>query len=339
MQSDNELASANQPYLIEGVLGIGYASNEVQAVVNGKETYANLPQAMVKEGLINSAAYSLWLNDLEASKGSILFGGVDTEKFHGELQTLPVQKVNGRYSQLIIALTGVSFSSGSTSHSYSTSALPAAVLLDSGSTLTYLPNSLAEGIYKDLPIVYDSSSGAGYVPCSLMNDNINITYTFSSPAITVSISELVIDAGNLYFGDGTRACIFGIAPAGRSLAVLGDTFLRSAYVVYDLANNEISLASTNFNAMSSNILEISATDDPVPGATRVSNPVTSVEVGGPGARIGGITGSGTVSTKVPSQGAAAAMPISTPKYLAIFLVFCWYLLLSNMSGIIFYRMT
>lgn len=306
--------------------------------MNGKETYANLPQAMVKEGLINSAAYSLWLNDLEASKGSILFGGVDTEKFHGELQTLPVQMVNGRYSQLIIALTGLSFSSESTHRSYSTSALPTAVLLDSGSTLTYLPNPLVEDIYKDLPISYDSTSGAGYVPCGITDNNINITYTFSSPTIMVSISELVIDAGNLFFSDGTRACIFGIAPAGRSMAVLGDTFLRSAYVVYDLANNEISLASTNFNTMGSNILEISESDSHVPGATPVSNPVTSVGVGGSGARIGGITGSGTMSTKVPSQGAAAAIPISTPHYLAISLIFCWYLFVSHIAGIVFYRM-
>lgn len=309
-----------------GVLGIGYASNEVQVDVNDKDAYPNLPQAMVKEGLINSVAYSLWLNDLDASNGSILFGGVDTKKYHGELQTLPVQKVNGVYSQLIIALTGVSFSSASSRHSYSTSALPAAVLLDSGSTLTYLPTPLVEGIYKDLSVVYDSTSGAGYVPCSLANDTVSITYTFSSPAVKVGIGELVIDPGNLYFRDGTRACIFGIAPAGKSMAILGDTFLRSAYVVYDLANNEISLASTNFDSVSSNILEISGSDNAVPGATPVSNPITSVAVGGSGARIGGVTGSGTVSTKVPSQGAAGVGPMKTLTNLAFSLICCWYLL-------------
>ncbi|RJE18235.1 protease [Aspergillus sclerotialis] len=311
----------------EGVLGIGYTSNEVQVVINNKDTYPNLPQAMVKDGLINSNAYSLWLNDLDANTGSILFGGVDTEKYHGKLETLPVQKVNGEYSQLIIALTGVTFSSASSRHRYSTSALPTAVLLDSGSTLTYLPNSLVEDIYKDLPIVYDSLSGAGYVPCNLINDNINITYTFSSPEITVNIKELIINAGDLYFRDGTRACVFGIAPAGRSTAVLGDTFLRSAYVVYDLANNEISLANTNFDSTSSNILEIGGADKNLPGATPVSNPVTSVAVGGSGARIGGITGSGTISTQVPSEGAAPTVfvPTGTLEYLAFSLICWWYL--------------
>ena len=280
---------------------------------------------MVKDGLIHSNAYSLWLNDLDANTGSILFGGVDSEKYHGELETLPVQKVNGGYSQLILALTEVAFSSASGHHSYSTNALPAAVLLDSGSTLTYLPDPLVQDIYRDLPIVYDSTSGAGYVPCSIVDDNINITYTFSSPAITVNIKELVINAGPLRFRDGTRACVFGIAPAAGSMAVLGDTFLRSAYVVYDLANNEISLANTNFDSSSSDILEIGANDNPVPGATRVSNPVTSVAVGGSGARIGGITGGGTISTQNPSQGAApaAVVPMGTLEHLAIGLL-CWW---------------
>ncbi|KAJ5966050.1 hypothetical protein N7481_012764 [Penicillium waksmanii] len=96
--------------------------------------------------------------------------------------------------------------------------------------------------------------------------------------------------GDYHFNNGQRACIFGIAPAGSSTAVLGDTFLRSAYVVYDLANNQISLANTHFNSTKNNVLEIGTGTDSVPSATAVANPVTSVAVGGSGARIGGIGG-------------------------------------------------
>lgn len=282
----------------EGVLGIGYAANEVQVGRLGKSAYPNLPQAMVKHGLIRSNAYSLWLNDLSANTGSILFGGVNKAKYQGELETLPVQTVNGGYSEFIIALTGVSTSSDSDNHDYSSSALPAAVLLDSGSSLTYLPNSIVQGIYDDLGVIYEPSSGVGYVECSIAQSNVNVTYTFSLPTITVGIDELVINAGDLRFRDGSRACIFGIAPAGDSTAVLGDTFLRSAYVVYDLTNNEISLANTKFNSTDDNILEIGTGTDAVPGATVVSHPVTSVVADGSGARIGGLTGG--LFTDIPS---------------------------------------
>lgn len=300
-----------------GVVGIGYPSNEAQVGRNGESTYPNLPKAMVSKGLIKSNAYSLWLNDLYSNTGSILFGGVNTGKYHGSLQTLPVQKVNGLYSEFIIALTAVAVSSSSKTHQYSSSSLPAAVLLDSGSSLTYLPDPIVADIFNDLGVTYDSSSGIGYVPCSLAKQDLKVSYTFTSPTINVAIHELVLNAGNVYFRNGDRACVFGIVPAGRSSAVLGDTFLRSAYVVYDPANNEISLANTNFNSGSDNILEIGTGTDAVPGATQVANPVTNVAVAGAGARIGEPSAGGGFFTSFPASGnVAAARPTSMPKHLA-----------------------
>jgi hypothetical protein len=298
----------------EGVLGIGYTTNEVQVGVNGESAYANLPKAMVNKGLIQSNAYSLWLNDLDANTGSILFGGVNSDKYHGTLETLPIQKVSGVYAEFIIALTAVALTNSSGTNNYSSSALPAAALLDSGSSLTYLPDGIVEDLFDDLDVTYESSEGVGYVPCSLAEKNVNVSYTFSSPTIHVSVSELVLDAGDLYFHNGDRACVFGIVPAGESTPVLGDTFLRSAYVVYDLANNEISLANTNFNSTSNSILEIGTGDDAVPGATAVSNPVTTVAVGGSGARIGEPTGnSGIFTSAAATKNAAVQVTgLSTP---------------------------
>lgn len=273
---------------------------------------------MVKSGLIKSNAYSLWLNDLDASEGSILFGGVNTKKYHGTLETLPVQKINGGYSAFYIALTKVALTSSSSTKGYTSDSLPAAVLLDSGSSLTYLPNSIVKDIYDDLKVVYTESSGVGYVPCSLANKDTNISYTFSSPTIDVPMRELVLDNGDTYFKNGERACVFGIVPTGGSSCVLGDTFLRSAYVVYDLANNEISLANTNFNATADHILEIGTGDDAVPGATAVANPVTSVVVGGSGARIGGPRGSSTdIFGSGSNHNAAPVTLTGMPKYLAL----------------------
>lgn len=49
-----------------GLVGVGYATNE--AIVGNTQSlssvYPNLPVHMVNEGLINTVAYSLWLNDL-----------------------------------------------------------------------------------------------------------------------------------------------------------------------------------------------------------------------------------------------------------------------------------
>jgi len=317
----------------EGVLGVGYSSNEAQTAENGKTPYSNLPKAMVDDGLINSNAYSLWLNDLDANTGTILFGGVDTHQYHGELQTLPIQREDGQYLEFIIALTGLSRTSSSDSTPHAYGPLPIAVLLDSGSSLSYLPDSLVNSIYNDLKVTYDSSSGTGYVPCSMVNNDVNLTFTFSSPSITVSMSELVLGSASasnsLTYSDGTPACVFGIAPAGDSTAVLGDTFLRSAYVVYDLANNQISLAKTNFNATTNNVLEIGSGSGSVPNATPVSNPVTSVAVGGGGARIGGPSGTPGIFSGTPTSAATTIKPpnffnrlITAIAGVGLLLIFC-----------------
>lgn len=227
---------------------------------------------------------------------------------------MPIQKLLGEYAEFLIIMTGVALQNSSDDHSYSSDELPTTVLLDSGSSLTYLPDSIVESIYNDLGVVYESSAGTGYVPCSMMNENINITYTFTSPSIPVSIRELVLDDGSgLTFTDGTPACVFGIVPTGDSTATLGDTFLRSAYVVYDLANNEISLAPTRFNSKEENILEITNGTSAVPGATAVANPVNTAATGA-GATW---TISATSFTSTSKSGASRNSVPSVPRHFAL----------------------
>lgn len=291
----------------QGILGIGYTVNEVQVNRAGGKAYPNLPQLLADNKLINSNAYSLWLNDLEASTGSILFGGVDTEKYTGSLQTLPVIAEQGVFAEFIIALTGMGVN-GKAGSLFDNETVP--VLLDSGSSLMYLPDDLVTSLYTQFNAQYDDSQGAAFVDCSLADDTTTLDFTFSSPTISVPMNELVIVAG---YQRGQPVCILGISPAGESTCVLGDTFLRSAYVVYDLSNNEISLAQTNFNATKSNVMEIQSGSAGVPNATGVPNAVSSLAVGTGGARNGGqpnITGTGVaVATQT---GAAAAIKTQAP---------------------------
>ncbi|RYP51628.1 hypothetical protein DL769_010780 [Monosporascus sp. CRB-8-3] len=256
----------------QGILGIGYPINEVQVGRAELEPYENLPAKMVSAGRIRSKAYSLWLNDLDANSGNILFGGVDAERYIGPLYTLPVQAIGGVCSDFKITLTSLVLGDEVIADD---AAL--AVLLDSGSSLTYLPETWVRKIYKQVGAQYDSSNGAAYVPCALAGSSDTLDFTFSEPRISVAMDELVLGIYTAYgtrptFSNGVDACLFGIAPAGAGTKVLGDTFLRSAYVVYDLDGNEISLAQTNFNATRSSVREITG-PGAVPGATRVADPV------------------------------------------------------------------
>jgi hypothetical protein len=289
----------------QGILGIGYAINEVQVNRAGGRPYSNLPQLLVDNGDINSNAYSLWLNDLDASTGSILFGGVDTSKFVGTLSTLPIIPVQGNiYAEFVIALTGLG-QNGEQGSVFNDENIP--VLLDSGSSLMYLPDNVVRSLYSAFNAEYDSAQGAAFVDCGVANQEGSLDFTFSGVTISVPLNELVIIAG---VQRGQPICILGIGPAGDAPAVLGDTFLRSAYVVYDLENNEISLAQTNFNATESTIQEIQAGNQGVPEASGVPSAVSVAPVGTGGGRIGGphVTGTGG-----SPRSSAAAMPMVTPQ--------------------------
>ena len=271
----------------QGILGVGYMTNEALIGTTGR-TYTNVPQQLVDDGVISANAYSLWLNDLDASTGSILFGGVDTAKYNGDLQTVPVIKEQGVYQEFIIALTGLT----ANGQSILSPSDAIGVLLDSGSSLSYLPSSITDNLYSAFNAEYNSNAGAAIVSCDLAtnNPNTNVEFSFSGATISVPLDELVLIDG--YNRRNQPICILGISESGDDgTAVLGDTFLRSAYVVYDLENNEISLAQTNFNATGdSSVSEITSGDSGVPGASLVASPVTQVAaVGTGGARNGGQT--------------------------------------------------
>ena len=313
----------------EGILGIGYIADESQVNSDHQKPYSNLPQAMVDGGLIKSSAYSLWLDDLAAGTGSILFGGVDTGKFSGELQTLPVQKLNNEYSEFIIALSHMNLINGGKNTSLTTG-LPTAVILDSGSSLIYLPDDITTDIYNALQVQYSQKEEAPFASCGLANSDISLEFTFTTVTISVPISELIINPNSDSTEDGSTSnpgnggagtdgvpigaessspsgsssnslCIFGIAPADGSTAVLGDTFLRSAYVVYDLTNNEISLAQTDFNSSTSHVSEIGTGIASVPDATPIASPVQAAVTQSGGARIAGISGTVTLGGSSPTS--------------------------------------
>jgi hypothetical protein len=225
---------------------------------------------MVDQGLIRSKAYSLWLNDLSASTGSILFGGVNTEKYRGQLATLPIQVRPGgiRPQEFFLTLTGVEYGDRALGGERAE-----AVLLDSGSSLIYLPDDLTLEIYNTVDAAIDQRRGVAVVPCSSANMRDALKFTFSGVTITVDMTELVLPGSSSRFeSTGEAACTFAILPSGGATSVMGDPFLRSAYVVYDIDNNEISLAQTNFNATGDRILEIGTGPDAVPDADDVRNP-------------------------------------------------------------------
>ena len=63
---------------------------------------------------------------------------------------------------------------------------------------------------------------------------------------------------NETFDDGTPACGVGITAQDQDFLVLGDVFLRSTYVVYNLESRTVALARAKVNVTTSNIKAINS---------------------------------------------------------------------------------
>ncbi|KAJ6264773.1 Barrierpepsin [Drechslerella dactyloides] len=266
----------------EGIFGIGFESRQ-SGVGRGEKQYPGLISQMVDQKLINSRAYSIWLNDLNADAGEILFGGIDTGKFKAPLTTIPLSRRMGmdRATDFIISLRGISVSNanGDTQVLMNDSrTLPA--LLDTGASFTYLPREIANQLNTLVGAEMRPEYKGPAVNCNKRSLQGTVNFDFMGTTIRVDVRDFIINATDEPNENGDVLCYFGIIGVGDdSVLTLGDTFLRSAYVVYDLDNQEISIGQTIFNSTSTNIMEIGSGPNAVPSVTRPTRVITVLATG------------------------------------------------------------
>lgn len=322
--TNQTMGIAYESTLSPGLLGIGYDQNEASTGDNPPFVYSSVIDSLVTQGLISLKAYSLYLDDLEASTGSLLFGGLDSDKYQGNLVQMPIipQTVGGQTLFTAFAVDMVSLavsSSPGNSTPVTQSAFDIPVILDSGTTLTYVPESLLLDLVNQLNGAVDQQ-GFPFVDCSLRDDNAGLTFDFglgTSDRIVIKVpaAELIYDS-DVYTGGSTpdvslqNPCALGFQAQNGAPYVLGDNFLRSAYVVYDLKNNLIALGQTNFDSTTSSILDFSADATTIP----VRSGVATSAVVEPTASGGTATtdGSGGETTSFPQTEFTAATASTTP---------------------------
>ncbi|KAF7721969.1 hypothetical protein EC973_003882 [Apophysomyces ossiformis] len=284
----------------DGILGMGYP-RLTAATNNGQQPYNPVVFNMVAQKLISQPIFSIYLNKADASgwAGEIIFGGVDQSKYTGDLVYLPVASITtqssgpldklfgsssndasyyywmvyGQGLQIQGGLSNASFQFGSTT----------GFIFDTGTTLTYLPSDIATEIVTAVAgsgnFLQDTQQGVFDVSCAAASSQATIVFQMSSSqqsssnpvTFTIPASQLIIPL------DGTTAsqakqCIFGIAPSPKSSLnsqtfLIGDSVLRSAYLVFDLGKNQIGIAAAN--GLSGAVNGINAT--PLNGAATVSS--------------------------------------------------------------------
>lgn len=150
------LSLSQQVKLPNAPFGVAFQSAELQTFshVSGliglaytERNHTNLPQLLKNQGLIESVSYSLALNSKKNSS-SVLFGGLDRSKYTGQLTSVPRVNITGSsHRYLAVNLTTLNLAN-------SVNRIPVnkPILLDSGTTYTYLPTELYTAITSYLGV-------------------------------------------------------------------------------------------------------------------------------------------------------------------------------------------
>lgn len=331
-----------------GIMGIGYATNEAQPNPGDSGSYPTVTEHMVEQGVINRAAFGLYLNGVNESNGSICFGCVDSTKYSGELVALPLQLSPQGQSPdpsqpnaFYVTLTDVTFIDARGAETQlSPEGYSQSVLLDSGTTQTQINNEILERLSTGLGAVYIGQNSF-VVPCSFANTNASVRYTFggnSGPSITIPLSETIYseELDPSEYSSSSGGCNLGFSGPVDGTVILGDTFLRNAYIVYDLDNYQVAIAQAQTGQGTTSSIAIIPSGTGLPGvsstasasgtqldlaqvtslATGISaapSSATSVSAPAPTFDLGAGVSSGTLGSGTSSTGAAVALPTLGPR--------------------------
>jgi hypothetical protein len=241
-----------------GIVGLG--SQLQNREVNGSVI---LWDNFYKLGLIKKRLFSVWLNHQDAKAGTILFGGVDKSKAHGELKSTPLTSVvktphGDDFTEWAVNLTSLTRRNG---HAAEEQLLPRtySAVLDTGSPNMYVPQALYDTLAAPLNVTLRTNRNTPYVPCALSSSPSSLHFTFAGqngaegPQVRVPYSEIIYpfgmpaNLGEVRSEEGKELCYLGVlSNNGSGIFLLGNSFIRSAYVVYDAGELELRMAQARW---------------------------------------------------------------------------------------------
>lgn len=268
----------------EQIIGIATESHQIplgilgmSPPISGKGDYPYVLDTMVAQGVIKSRAFALDLRGVDNPNGALIFGGLDTAKYIGALSKLPMldpSDTPGGANRYYVTMTGVGLTlpSGEVARS---AAIDVPVFLDSGGTLSQLPSNIFQAFAAAFQgAEYDPSSGFYFLPCDMTDLAGSVDFYFGETAIRVPFNDFIWQI--------EEYCILGVVESDGE-PVLGDTFLRAAYVVFDQDNRNLHIAQAA--NCGENLVAIGSGKDAVPSVTGECTELPTPTGGGKGGNL------------------------------------------------------
>ncbi|KAJ3133806.1 hypothetical protein HK101_004416, partial [Irineochytrium annulatum] len=183
----------------------------------------------------NQQMFSFYLsNAQQGDQGEFTVGGMDPAKFVGTPNCNKLTHNTFWQFSLANGFFSVNGQTGALAAGAVTDAIA-----DTGTSLMILPTAVAAAINKALGAT-NAGDGTFSIPCSAANTAPAVNIAFGGVMYTIPPSFMVIDGGG-------GACFSGIAGGAEAagVSILGDTFLRAFYSIYDKANSQVCFAVAN----------------------------------------------------------------------------------------------
>lgn len=225
---------------VDGIIGFGPVGLTA-GTVSGTSSVPTFLDNLKSQGSITTEALGVYFKPITTSatsstNGELTLGGVDTTKYTGTLTYFP--KLTSGTASAYWGISIASFTYGSTTLSSSASGI-----VDTGTTLIYIPTAAYNAFLTASGGKTDSSTGL-VVYTTKPTGNFGIT--FGSTTYTLTPTQYLIPTAQYSnFGLTSGKYYAWINNGGSSgvNTIIGQKFLEYYYSVYDTTNSRIGFAT------------------------------------------------------------------------------------------------
>jgi hypothetical protein len=241
---------------MDGILGIGRGASE-EGTVEGPQ----LIEVLTSNDFISSALYGLHLSRTSDGNndGELNFGEPNKDRFDGDLNWLSQKDNDLGFWEVEISDAGAGDNMAGVKGK--------SAIIDSGTSYILMPEDDAVALHK-LIDGYTQNGESFEVPCDTTTD---MKIKLGPETYSISSADWV---GNKGSSGACRSNIVGRQTFGDSQWLVGDTFLKNVYTVFDFDNSKIGFGVKDGSSSSSD------DDDDESSSSASALPSSSATAGG-----------------------------------------------------------
>lgn len=251
-----------------GIFGLGFKGNG--AVTTDDDVSHDNFMSKLKFSNLDLYPLTSFYFKPHSKNGSVLFGAIDEDKFNGTMSYFDLSKsADGnneeQFPYIQLSAIGTTSSKGVV-YNTTDNHFDEPVMIDSTSTMNYLPYRAIVDIATQMGASYAQSDHFWHVNCGYIDswDNGTVDFYFYDQKISVPLVELVYPLYNAngsrstYLTNGDPVCALKfLSKECLGHSVIGTTVLSHIYTVFDYNVGKVGIAQSNSYPKKENIKVVS----------------------------------------------------------------------------------